>query len=143
MNLKIAVRILPVSLLLILVINSGFVKSAPAPAAAHTLIVFEGSDWCRNCIRFKKTVLTKESFQKYLEKRNIEVEQIDFPQRKQLDAATVAYNSKIADKYNFDGVFPTLLLINNTTEAVAKIPYATQDVYQFMLLMDTKLSEIP
>ena len=143
MYFKKAITILPVSLLLILVIGSGFVKRADNIAATHTLLVFEGSDWCRNCIRFKKTVLTKEPFKKYLQEKNIEVEQIDFPQRKQLDAATVAYNAKIADKYNFDGVFPTLLLINNTTDAVAKIPYATQDVYQFMLLLDTKLSEIP
>lgn len=143
MYLKKAAFLLPIALMTILVMGSGFVNSDPEIEPSHTLIVFEGSDWCRNCIRFKKTVLTKESFQKYLREKNIEVEQIDFPQRKQLDQATIAYNAKIADKYNFDGVFPTLLLINNTTEAVAKVPYGTQDVYQFMLLMNNKLNEVP
>ncbi|MEM9823283.1 MAG: thioredoxin fold domain-containing protein [Bacteroidota bacterium] len=75
-----------------------------------TLFVFTGSDWCRECKRLKKKVLEDTAFSHAMKAHQIAIELIDFPQRKKLDVKVVERNEWIAEKYNFDGVFPTLVL---------------------------------
>lgn len=128
-------------LLLVCILVSFSFFSSEKMTANYTLILFEGSDWCRNCIRLEKTILSKDTFISFAEKEQIEIERIDFPQRKKLDAATKAYNASMAEKYGFKGVFPTLLLVNNQTNAISEIPYRTEDKYQFIRMISNKISE--
>ncbi|MEZ4808717.1 MAG: hypothetical protein R2819_00035 [Allomuricauda sp.] len=98
----------------------------------YKLVLFEGSDWCVNCIRLNKTVLTDTAFINFLEMENIQIERIDFPQRKKLDEQTQAYNASVAEKYGFQGLFPTILLVRNNTDETVTIDYHDQGPNEFI-----------
>lgn len=86
------------------------------------IIVFEGSDWCVNCIQLEKNILSDAAFIEFSQKNEIKIERIDFPQRKKQDKEIERYNAEMAEKYNFDGTFPTVILIDETGDAFIKIP---------------------
>lgn len=86
------------------------------------LIVFEGSDWCVNCIQLEKNVLSDLAFIEYSQTKEIELERIDFPQRKKQDKEVEKYNADMAEKYGFDGTFPTVILVEEETNELIKIP---------------------
>ena len=106
----------------------------------YKLIIFEGSDWCANCIRFEKTIGSSQLFQSFIEEQNITIEHIDFPQRKKLEANIVEYNAKIAEKYQFDGTFPTILMAHTFSNNYEKISYNNQDPELFIALLKQKMS---
>lgn len=87
-------------------LNSGVVAQVPK----RQLIVFEGSDWCAKCIRLNREVLNDSSFIAFAQKENIDVIHVDFPQRKKLSTEVEKANTALAEKYRFQGSFPTLIL---------------------------------
>jgi hypothetical protein len=108
--------------------------TAPSPNLAAdttqqeaTLYVFTGSDWCRECKRLKKQVLENTAFTQLMKNHQIGIELIDFPQRKKLDVKIAERNEFIAEKYNFDGVFPTLVLSPKQTTAFQRLYYRNEN----------------
>ena len=91
-----------------------------------TLYVFEGSDWCSNCRRLESNVLSDSIFVNRMATLGVTVERIDFPQRKKLPKKQKEYNQSIADKYAFDGVYPTLILGCPESSEYHKISYENQ-----------------
>lgn len=88
------------------------------------VLVFSGSDWCKPCIRLKKEILLAPTFTDFSEK-NLVVVNLDFPFRKknELPPAQKQHNESLAERYNPQGDFP-LVLILNPDESIAKsIPY--------------------
>jgi len=77
------------------------------------LMVFSGSDWCRPCQAFKKEVLLDESF-RTAAKDKVVVLYLDFPAKKRnlLPKDEAAKNNALAEKYNQNGTFPTVLLMS-------------------------------
>ena len=96
------------------------------------LIVFEGSDWCANCRRLESKILHDTLFLNYLEKQNIKVERIDFPQRKKITKDQIVYNEALAKKYNFQGVFPTVIIARMDTLLYETISYENQSPSLFI-----------
>jgi thioredoxin-related protein len=78
------------------------------------LLYFSGSDWCGVCIKLKKDLFEDEAFIKYSE-NNLVLMQADFPRLKknQPEEKVKHQNDELADKYNKEGVFPHLLLLNS------------------------------
>ncbi|WP_420399921.1 thioredoxin fold domain-containing protein [Flagellimonas sp.] len=108
--------------------------------SGYRLILFEGSDWCVNCIRLEKNVLSNTAFITYAEKHSIHIERIDFPQRKQLDEATQQYNAEMAEKYNFQGIFPTLILEKTDTKETQTLEYLDQSCSDFIAQLSSNLN---
>jgi thioredoxin-related protein len=83
--------------------------------AEHKLVLlnFSGSDWCGPCIRMRKEVFESESFQQFANACLILVH-ADFPRMKknQLTKEQQQENDGLAEKYNSDGVFPCVLLLD-------------------------------
>jgi thioredoxin-related protein len=77
------------------------------------LLYFSGSDWCTICIKMKKTILETETFQKYAEE-NLVLMVADFPRTKKnkLDPNIKKQNEELAEKYNQEGKFPYIILMN-------------------------------
>jgi hypothetical protein len=71
--------------------------------------------------------------------KDISLERIDFPQRKAQSVSTKAYNSEMAEKYNFQGVFPTILLIETSTGEQTKLEYVGQNSIDFIEQIKTHL----
>lgn len=117
------------------------VVSLQITSTSYKMIVFEGSDWCPNCIQFEKNVLQDSSFIQFADEHKISIERIDFPQRKRLEKAVVKYNEKIADQYHFDGTFPTILLVDESGKVI-RLSYENQNRDQFILLLSSKLSQL-
>ena len=134
MNIRIIIAILGLALC------SSFIKTDTAPA--FKLIVFQGSDWCEKCIAFENHVLRDTLFVEKLENWNIELEKIDFPQRKKLTKDIKKYNASVADKYEFDGSFPTILLSRTDIFSYKKIPHSTFETSVFLEEIEQVLTEL-
>ena len=111
-------------------------EEATAIAAAgdkHILMVFAGSDWCAPCKRFKRSVLEEAGFSKAQKDRFV-VLYLDFPSKKrnQLPAEQKAYNDGLAEKYNKEGQFPRIYLLDAKGALVKEMKYTGQTVDLFV-----------
>lgn len=97
------------------------------------LLYFSGSDWCAPCIKFKKTFIQNEAFQSFASE-NLIVVNADFPRLKKnaLSAEQTTENEKLADKYNANGIFPLVLVLDENGKVIKKwekIPDETIDTF--------------
>lgn len=113
----------------IVVIGSGFDS---ADQTRFRLIVFEGSDWCARCRNLEQSVLSDTTFLHQLDRNSIRIEIIDFPQRKKLSGETKEYNQAVAEKYAFDGSFPTLILTRTDTIIYRRITYSNESTAEIL-----------
>lgn len=104
------------------------------------LYVFEGSDWCTNCARFEKRILVDQSFQSRIGLLNIKLERIDFPQRKKLPVESRKQNDRVAEKFGFDGVFPSLIIVRPDNEMYRRIYYKNENVDEILRLIMENLA---
>ncbi len=97
------------------------------------LMVFAGSDWCRPCMQFKEQVLLDESFQAYAQKEWV-ILYLDFPARKKnfLSDAQKKHNEALAERFNPQGAFPHIVLINLQEEVLARPTYHQQTAAGFI-----------
>ena len=117
--------------------------SISRPVPDYKLIVFEGSDWCANCRRLEKQILSKDELKQFLKKQSVEVEKIDFPQRKKLPKAQITYNESVAEKYGFEGVYPTVLLLKTSSDKYVKLTqYTNQSVSEYCRMISEQLQAL-
>ena len=109
-------------------------------AENHTykLYIFEGSDWCTNCLRLERQVLSTTTFEKTLGTHAVALEKVDFPQRKKLSKRLISRNDSLATIYEFDGTFPTLVISRVDTLRFAKIQYSNQSASELSEEIITK-----
>lgn len=88
----------------------------------NIILVFAGSDWCAPCIKLDKEIFQSELFEK--EKKNWVVYKADFLKKSKLAAETKKENSQLADKYNPEGYFPLVVVLNSTGKVLGKLGYA-------------------
>ena len=94
--------------------------NAKTSTAQLTLLVFSGSDWCLPCIRFEREVLQAPTFRVFSEEHLI-IEKADFPQHKNLSKKEVQHNESLAEKYNPQGYFPHVLLLDGQRKVLLQI----------------------
>ncbi|SIR33176.1 thioredoxin family protein [Maribacter ulvicola] len=77
------------------------------------IIVFQGSDWCAPCIKLDRAVWSTNEFKEYAEKHYVML-QADFPRRKRnaLPKEQLNKNKALAEKYNRQGIFPFVVVMN-------------------------------
>jgi thioredoxin-related protein len=90
------------------------------------LMVFAGSDWCKPCILLNKEVWNTPTFQKYAQDNLVLIE-LDFPRfrKNQLPAGQVKHNEALAEKYNPEGIFPLVVLLDENGQVISKTGYKT------------------
>ena len=121
--------------------SSVYTFEQPSNLSTAVLYIFTGSDWCAVCKRFEKNVLSDSLFTKNMELNNIEIQIIDFPQRKKLTKEVIKHNESIAETYNFQGVFPTLIL-SKTQEKYESLKYKNEKGDEFSELVIEKLKDL-
>ena len=122
-----------------------FLSNAPVNIEEETdfeLVVFEGSDWCSSCRQFENQILSDNAFREYLEQENIKLTKVDFPQRKKLSKEQEEINKKYARKYQFTGVFPTIVLSRTDTHAYKNLNFRNQTTDQFIQLIVDSIETI-
>ncbi|QBN17553.1 thioredoxin family protein [Flavobacterium nackdongense] len=85
----------------------------------NILLVFSGSDWCAPCIKLDNVVWKSEAFKSESEKCWV-IYKADFPKKKanQLSAELTESNKNLAEKYNRNGSFPLVILLDKTGKTI-------------------------
>ena len=88
------------------------------------ILVFSGSDWCAPCIKLEKEILESEEFKAFA-KDNFVLLKADFPRRKKnkLSKEQQEKNNKLAEKYNTNGYFPFVLVLNYNGKVLGTTGY--------------------
>jgi thiol-disulfide isomerase/thioredoxin len=107
-------------------------RAIDSTEAVTILYVFTGSDWCAGCIRLEKQILSDTSFLEGMRAHEVNVEKIDFPQRKKQAVHVVTYNRTMAEKLSFDGTFPSLVLYSPITTKHTTILYQGESAEDFV-----------
>lgn len=94
-------------------------KKEAAEQNKNILLVFSGSDWCAPCIKLDNVVWKSEAFKLEAEKYWV-IYKADFPKKKanQLSAEQTESNKKLAEKYNRNGSFPLVILLDKTAKVI-------------------------
>ena len=108
-------------------------KKHAAEQNKHILLVFSGSDWCGPCITLDKNIWQSEEFKKDAKKNWILVK-ADFPKKKanQLSPELTESNNKLAEKYNKDGNFPFVVVIDKTGKVMGMTAFKNIDAEQYI-----------
>ncbi|MBQ0786745.1 MAG: thioredoxin family protein [Oceanihabitans sp.] len=88
------------------------------------VLVFQGSDWCAPCIKLDKEIWSTEAFQR-LAKDTFVMLQADFPKRKgnKLTPELQEHNNGLAEKYNPNGYFPFVVVLNKEGKVLGTAGY--------------------
>jgi len=88
------------------------------------ILVFQGSDWCAPCIKLDRDVWATDEFKAYAEDHYVML-QADFPRRKSnaLSPEQLNKNKALAEKYNRNGVFPFVVVMNNNGKVLGETSY--------------------
>ncbi|EIA07580.1 thioredoxin family protein [Flavobacterium frigoris] len=88
------------------------------------ILVFSGSDWCAPCIKLDKSIWQSEAFKSYAATNYI-LERADFPKKKQNQLAEEIkkQNESLAEKYNKEGIFPLVVVIDGKGKVLGKTSY--------------------
>lgn len=88
------------------------------------LLVFQGSDWCAPCIKLDREIWSSDEFKDFSKEHYILVK-ADFPRRKknQLETKQQEKNNKLAEKYNPNGYFPLVVVMDSEGHILGKTGY--------------------
>lgn len=88
------------------------------------ILVFQGSDWCAQCIKLDRAVWSTDSFKDYAAKHYVMV-QADFPRKKKnaLSDKQTKANAVLAETYNKNGVFPLVVVLDSSGKVLGETSY--------------------
>jgi len=118
--------------------NSNFenVKAKAEKENKNILLVFSGSDWCGPCIKLDKVVWQSPEFQAEADKNWI-IYKADFPKKKanQLSKELEESNNKLAEKYNKNGSFPLVVLLDKKGKVIGMTGFKNVSAAEYIKLI--------
>ncbi len=102
------------------------------------VLVFQGSDWCGPCIKLDREVWSTAEFKEY-SKVHFVMLKADFPKRSKnaLSKEQQARNKALAEKYNKNGYFPFVVVLNAEGEVKGTTGYQNMEPEQFEKLLSS------
>jgi thioredoxin-related protein len=102
----------------------------------NILLVFSGSDWCAPCIKLDNVVWKSEAFKLEAEKSWVTYK-ADFPKKKanQLSPEQTEKNNKLAEKYNRNGSFPLVILLDKTGKVIGMTGFKNISATEYIQLI--------
>ncbi|KOS08089.1 thiol-disulfide isomerase [Flavobacterium akiainvivens] len=90
----------------------------------NIILVFAGSDWCAPCIKLEQKIWESDEFKAEAAQKWVLVK-ADFPKKKAnaLPEAQTQHNAALYEKYNKEGVFPLVVVIDKTGKVLGKTTY--------------------
>lgn len=103
------------------------------------LLVFSGSDWCGPCIKLDQEIWQTEVFKKHAE-ANLVLVKADFPKRRnnQLPEEQSTKNAALAEKYNPNGHFPLVVLLDENGMVINQLGYKSLSPEQYIATLYAK-----
>lgn len=104
--------------------NISVAKEIATAKSRPIILVFQGSDWCAPCIKLDRQIWSTDAFKKYA-KDNFVMLQADFPKRKKnaLSTSLTIANAKLAEKYNQQGIFPFVVILDANGNVLGETGY--------------------
>ncbi|WP_447637672.1 thioredoxin family protein [Flavobacterium microcysteis] len=105
------------------------------------LLVFSGSDWCALCIKLEKSVWQSDEFKKEANTGWVLVK-ADFPKKKnnQQSEEQKTQNKTLAEKYNKEGFFPLVVVLDKTGKVLGKTGYENIKASEYISLIKSFIS---
>ena len=99
-------------------------KSLATDQDKPIILVFQGSDWCAPCIKLEKEIWSSEDFIAYSKEHYIMLK-ADFPRKRQnsLSAEQQEKNNALAEKYNKEGYFPLVVVLDKEGKVLGTTGY--------------------
>ena len=99
-------------------------KSKATETNQNILLVFSGSDWCVPCMKLEKSIWNSEEFKTFSDDHFVLL-RADFLKQKKnrLSEEQQAHNEQLAEKYNPNGFFPLVLVLNNEGGVLGQTGY--------------------
>lgn len=104
----------------------------------NIVLVFSGSDWCVPCIKLENEILDSEAFKTYA-KDNFVLLKADFPRKKknQLPNAQQDQNNMLAEKYNKQGYFPLIVVLDYNGNILGVTGYKKVSPREFITILSS------
>lgn len=102
----------------------------------NILLVFSGSDWCGPCIKLDRVVWQSSEFQAEAAK-NWSTYKADFPKKKanKLAPELEKINNQLAEKYNKNGSFPLVLLLDKKGKIIGMTGFKNITAAEYIQLI--------
>lgn len=102
----------------------------------NILLVFSGSDWCAPCIKLDKNIWQSEEFKKYSDQNYI-LYKADFPKKKanQLSDTLKNQNNELAEKYNQNGNYPLVVLLDKNGKVLGMTGYKNVSLNDYLEIL--------
>ena len=106
----------------------------------NILLVFSGSDWCGPCIKLDRDIWKSACFMEFA-KNNLILERADFPKKKQnqLTPEIKELNQSLAEKYNKDGMFPLVVVVDKNGKVLGKTGYKNVSPQEYVNILKSFL----
>jgi len=102
------------------------------------ILVFQGSDWCGPCIKLTEEVWSSEYFIDYARKFFILLK-ADFPRKRKnyLSDDQKEANKILAERFNPNGYFPLIVVLDNTGKVLGKMGYEKKTPEQYIKTIES------
>ncbi len=111
-------------------------KVISAKENKNIVLVFQGSDWCAPCIKLDKEIWSTNEFKNYA-KEHFVMLQANFPRKKKnkLETLQQQKNNELAEKYNKQGFFPHVVVLNKKGNVLGRIGYKKVSPTEYIKLL--------
>jgi len=115
-------------------------KNEASSQNKNILLVFSGSDWCGPCIKLDRDIWQSAEFKEFA-KNNLVLERADFPKKKQNQLAPELkkINEELAEKYNKDGMFPLVVVLDKNGKVLGKTAYKNVSPQEYIAMLKSFL----
>lgn len=102
------------------------------------ILVFQGSDWCAPCIKLDTEIWNTKEFRDY-SKENYVLLKADFPRKKKnkLDEVQQEKNNKLAEKYNTNGYFPFVVVLDKNANVLGNTGYKKVSPSEYIKILNS------
>lgn len=120
------------------VLDLGQAKTLAKEGNKKIILVFQGSDWCAPCMKLEKEIWATEKFKQHAQD-NYVLLQADFPRRKanKLSKEQQEKNGQLAEKYNPNGFFPHVVVLDAEGKVLGKTGYKKISVAEYIQQLDS------
>ncbi|MEQ6119219.1 thioredoxin family protein [Reichenbachiella sp. MALMAid0571] len=118
--------------------NFDVAKKKAAETDNNIVLVFAGSDWCAPCIKLEKEIWNSSEFIKY-SKEHFVLLKADFPRQKKnkLSKEQQQHNDLLAEKYDPEGYFPLVLILDAQGKVLGKTGYKKMTPEKYISLLNS------
>lgn len=112
-------------------------KKIASEEGKNIVMIFSGSDWCAPCMRLEKNIWQSEEFKKESAEKWVLLK-LNFPRKKanQLSEEHTNHNRALAEKYNREGSFPLVIIMQPDGKILGKLGFKNVDPKEYISLME-------